>query len=374
MAVRAPTGPPTVVAAGATFFSGDGFGSDMSSPTVEQTYLGDTGLEVSRLCLGTGAFGSDEEWHIGDERQCLDLVETALDLGITFFDTANTYAKGESEEILGRAIDGCREDVVLASKVGSPMGAGPNDSGLSRRHVIEQAHASLDRLGTDYLDLYYVHRWDDATPIEETLAALDHLVEEGLVHYLGASTMASWRCMKALGTSDAAGYERFVCLQPEYNLVGRHEECNLLPVAADQNLGVVSWSPLAAGFLATGYETDESDDAASDDLTEDQWADDATDGQRADDRTPATWRKRWPFDVADGKAVRGVVADLAAEREATPIQVAIAWVLQSDLVDAPIVGPRTPAELRECVGALDVTLSRDDVDRLEEPIDPVWQG
>jgi len=320
--------------------------------TMEYTRLGSTGLEISRLCLGCLNLGSEREWMLNDREAGIELVEHALGAGITFLDTANAYSHGESEEIVGEAISEYdREELVLATKVYMPMGEGPNKGGLSRKHILDQVEGSLDRLGTDYIDLYQIHRWDDHTPIEETLSALDSLVREGKVRYLGASTMAGWQFSKALYRADLAGYERFSCMQPEYNLVDRHEEANLLPVCADQGIGVIPWSPLAGGFLAGRYERDEampeSGRAATDVYTEARL-------------TERNWR------------VLDIVRDLAAAKGVTPAQVSLAWLLHKEVVDAPIVGPRRPDHLDDSLGALDVSLTDEEIERLEEPIVPQW--
>lgn len=207
---------------------------------MQYTQLGETGLEVSRLCLGCLNFGSEEKWMMKNRDASIEIIERALELEINFFDTANAYSCGESESILGEAIQGHdREKLVIATKVCHEMGDGPNKRGLSRKHILDQIEGSLDRLGTDYVDLYQIHRWDKNTPIEETLAALNYLVTSGKVRYIGASTMAGWQFSKALYTADREGYERFVCMQPEYNLVDRHEEANLLPICTEENIGVI---------------------------------------------------------------------------------------------------------------------------------------
>ena len=319
---------------------------------MEYTKLGATGLDVSRFCLGCMNFGSAEEWMMNDRAASIDLIERALELGINFFDTANAYSNGESEAILGEALDGHdREELVIASKVYFGMGDGPNKRGLSRKHILDQVEASLQRLDTDYIDLYQIHRWDDATPIEETLSALDYLVESGKVRYLGASTMAGWQLSKALYTADIEGFERFSCLQPEYNLVDRHEEANLLPICADEALGVIPWSPLAGGFLTGKYER----------------TDDTPEGTRAD--TDEYTRNR--FTEANWQ-VLDAVRDIAETKDATPAQVSLAWLLHKDVVDAPIIGPRRVDHLEENVEALAVELSDDEIARLEDPIFPQW--
>jgi len=318
---------------------------------MEYTTLGPTGMEVSRLCLGCMNFGSGQPWMADDEGQAHAVIDRALELGINFFDTANVYSRGESEAILGRALaDRDRAELVVATKVYGPMFDGPNGQGLSRKHVLDQARASLDRLDTDYIDLYQIHRWDDTTPIVETLSALDSLVEEGLVRYVGASTMPAWQLMKALHEAEVNNYERFVSTQCEYNLVDRHEEANALPLCADQGLGVIPWSPLAGGFLADKYERGE----------------DPEEGRAATDEF---MDKRFS---EEGWAVLEVVRELAAAKDATAVQVALAWLLHKDVVDAPIVGPRTVEHLEDNAGALDVSLSPEEIERLEAPVAPVW--
>ncbi|MFC6725564.1 aldo/keto reductase, partial [Halobium palmae] len=274
---------------------------------MEYTKLGSTGLDVSRLCLGCMNFGSGAEWMMNDREAGVDLIREALDAGVNFLDTANIYSQGESEEIVGEAIEGYdRDELVVATKVYGDVGEGPNKSGLSRKHVLDQVEASLDRLGTEYIDLYQIHRWDEGTDVEETLSALNRLVETGKVRYIGASTTTAYRFTKALYTSDVEGYERFACMQPEYNAVDRHEEANLLPVCEGEGVGVIPWSPLAGGFLTGKYERDadpeeglraDADQYTRDRFTEENWA------------------------VLD--EIRGV----ADEIDATPVQVSLAWLL-----------------------------------------------
>ncbi|WP_224449464.1 aldo/keto reductase [Haloprofundus salilacus] len=319
---------------------------------MEYTKLGDTGLEVSRFCLGCMNFGSGAEWMMNDEEASIELIHRALDLGINFLDTANVYSRGESEEIVGKAIEGRnRDELVVATKVYGEMGDYPNGQGLSRKHILDQAEASLERLGTDYIDLYQIHRWDDETPIEETLSALSHLVETGKVRYIGASTMTSYQFTKALYTSDIEEYERFTCMQPEYNAVDRHEEANLLPVCDGEGVGVIPWSPLAGGFLTGKYERDG-------DVEEGLRAD--TDEYTQDRFTEENW------------TVLDEIRAVADEKDATPAQVSLAWLLHKPVVTAPIIGPRSVEHLEENVGALDVNLSADEVERIESPKTPQW--
>ncbi|WP_394347933.1 aldo/keto reductase [Halorussus salinisoli] len=318
---------------------------------MEYTTLGDTGLEVSRFCLGCMNFGSDREWMIGDEERSHEIIDRAIDLGINFLDTANVYSHGESERIVGDVIEEYdREELVIATKVYGSMGDGPNKQGLSRKHILDQVEGSLDRLGTDYIDLYQIHRWDETTPIEETLHALDHLVETGKVRYIGASTMAAWQFTQALYESDLDDYARFTCMQPQYNLVDRQEEENVLPVCADQGIGVVPWSPLGGGFLTGKYDRDsepEEGRAATDEHTYERFTD-----------------ENW--------AVLDAVREVADEKGVTPAQVSLAWLLHQPVVDSPIIGPRSIDHLEENVAALDVSLSDEERERLEAPKNPVW--
>jgi aryl-alcohol dehydrogenase-like predicted oxidoreductase len=319
---------------------------------MEYTTLGDTGLEVSRLCLGAMNFGSEYEWMINDESKSLELIDRALEMGINFIDTANVYSTGESEEIVGKAIeDRDREELVIATKVYGDMGDGPNKQGLSRKHILDQVEGSLERLGTDYIDLYQIHRWDDSTPIAETLDALDYLVETGKVRYIGASTMTSYQFTKALYTADVTDRTRFDCMQPEYNAVDRHEEANLLPVCEGEGVGVIPWSPLAGGFLTGKYHRD----------------DDPESGTRAD--TDEYTRKRF---TEENWAVLDEVRAIADERGATPAQVSLSWLLHKDVVTAPIIGPRRLDHLEENVGALEVSLTPDEIARIDDPKTPRW--
>jgi len=319
---------------------------------MEYTKLGSTGLEISQLCLGCMNFGSDAAWMINDRDESIQLIHEALDSGINFLDTANVYSFGESEEIVGEAIASRnRDELVVGTKVYSEMRDGPNGSGLSRKHIIDQAYASLDRLGVEYIDLYQIHRYDQSTPIEETLAALTHLVDEGVVRYLGASTMTAYQFTKALYTADREDYERFVSMQPEYNAVDRHEEANILPVCESEGIGVVPWSPLAGGFLTGKYDRDgeipEGTRAADDEYTQNRFRD-----------------ENW--------AVVEAIEEIAAAKSVTPPQVAIAWLLEQEAVDAPIIGPRTSEHLQDLLGALEVDLSSDDLERIEAPLTPRW--
>ena len=288
---------------------------------------------------------------VGDEDAAHEIIDRAIDAGINVLDTANVYSHGESERIVGNAIQGRRDELVVTSKVFGRMRGGPNGQGLSRKHVLEQVDRTLDRLGTDYLDLYQIHRWDEHTPIEETLSALSSLVDEGTVRYVGASTMAAWQFTKALYEADEHGLERFDSMQLEYSLVDRHEEQNLLPVCADQDVGTLAWSPLAGGFLAGLYDREDDPDNGS------RAAEDPYMEQRF---TEENW------------AVLDVVRDLADARDVTMAQVSLAWLLHKESIDAPIIGPTTIEELDDSIAALDVSLSDEEIDRLEAPKSPSW--
>jgi aryl-alcohol dehydrogenase-like predicted oxidoreductase len=311
-----------------------------------------TGLEVSSLCLGCWNFGSEEPWMVGDDDEAKRVIDAAINAGINVIDTANVYSHGESERIVGDAIaEYDRDELVVTSKVFGRMREGPNGQGLSRKHILEQVDRTLDRLGTEYLDLYQIHRWDVTTPIAETLAALNTLVEDGLVRYVGASTMAAWKFTKALYEADARQLERFASMQLEYSLVARHEEQNLLPVCADQEVGTLAWSPLAGGFLADQY--DRSDRPA--------------DGTRAAEDPYMDTRftdENW--------AVLDVVKDLATDHDVTPAQISLAWLLEKDAIDGVIIGPNSIAHLEDSLGALSVSLSDDELRRLEAPKTPTW--
>jgi aryl-alcohol dehydrogenase-like predicted oxidoreductase len=314
--------------------------------------LGSSGLKVSRICMGMMSYGSQTErrWHLGED-EAEPILRRAVEAGVTFFDTADTYSDGLTEEITGRLLAklfGRRDDYVLATKVFFPMGPGPNDRGLSRKHILAAVDASLRRLGTDYVDLYQIHRWDDETPIEETMAALDDVVRAGKARCLGASSMYAWQFAKAQHAATAAGWTRFTSMQNHYNLVYREEEREMIPLCLDQGVGCIPWSPLARGLLAGSRErggTQRTVRAASDPLAEELYGED-------------------DFDVVD--AVRAV----AAERGLPPAQVALAWLLGKPAVTAPVVGATRLRHLEDTIAAVEVTLSDDEVARLEAPYRP----
>ena len=319
---------------------------------MKYTRLGSSGLKVSRIALGMMSYGSKTEraWHLGED-EAEPIVRRAVEAGVTFFDTADVYSDGLTEEITGRLLAklfGRRDDYVLATKVYFPTGPGPNDRGLSRKHVLAAIDASLTRLGTDHVDLYQVHRWDDETPIGETMEALHDVVRAGKARYLGASSMYAWQFAKAQHTATAAGWTRFTSMQNHYNLVYREEERETIPLCLDQGVGCIPWSPLARGLLAGNRErggTRRTVRAGADPLADDMYGDD-------------------DFDVVD------VVRAVAAERGASPAQVALAWLLGRPAVTAPIVGATRLGHLEEAVGAVEVTLSDDEVARLEAPYRP----
>jgi len=308
---------------------------------MQYSRLGATGLKVSRLCLGCMSFGSGFSWMV-PEAQSFQVLRHALDLGINFFDTADVYSDGESEQILGRALRHFgvkREDVVIATKVYQPTGPGPNDRGLSRKHILHSIDASLARLGLDYVDLYQIHRFDLETPIDETLDALDSLVRAGKVRYLGASTMAAWQFAKMLHRADRLGLARFVSMQNNYSLLYREEEREMIPLCRDEGVGLIPYSPIGGGLLAGSRRT----------------------GTVRSQTPMARDRFRRPAD----EAVIDAVAAVAARHAVAPAQVAIAWLLAQPGLTAPIVGATRPAQLDDHAAAVDMTLSAQDIAQLE---------
>ena len=318
---------------------------------MEYTTLGRTGMEVSRICLGCMSFGSPEwrDWVL-DEEESLPIIERAIDLGINFFDSANMYSRGESERVLGRALEGRREESVVATKCYFQMDEdNPHSGGLSRKAIEQELAASLDRLGMETVDLYQIHRWDEDTPIETTLRALDDAVRRGQVRHLGASSMWAYQFARALHTSDRLGLDRFATMQNHYNLLYREEEREMLPLCAEADIGVIPWSPLARGYLARPHE-----------------AFDATTRGESDD-----YAREHPYFEGNGREINERVAELADENDASMAQIALAWLLHQDAVDAPIVGTTSIEHLEEAVAALDISLSASDQSWLEEPYEPV---
>ena len=315
--------------------------------------LGRTGLEVSRLCLGCMSYG-DPGWRpwVLDEEASRTHFRRALDLGINFFDTADMYSRGRSEEVTGRMLRemASRHDYVLATKVYFPAEKkGPNREGLSRKHILEACDASLRRLGTDFIDLYQVHRWDPDTPYEETLSALDALLRAGKVRYLGASSMAAWQFARALYTSHRHGWERFVSMQNHYNLVYREEEREMIPLCIAEGVGLVPWSPLARGFLSGSRKRGEEKETAR---------------ARSDEFADKLYFRAEDFDVLDA------LLEVAKARDLPPARVALAWLLSRPGVVAPIIGATKLPHLEDAVAALEVKLSADEIARLEAPYRP----
>jgi aryl-alcohol dehydrogenase-like predicted oxidoreductase len=318
---------------------------------MQYTKLGHTGLEVSKICLGCMSFGDaatgNHEWTL-DEASSRPFIQAALDAGINFFDTANVYSLGTSEEIVGRALADManRDEVVIATKVHGPMRKGRNAMGLSRKAIMTEVDASLRRLGTDYIDLYQIHRWDPRTPIEETIEALHDVVKSGKVRYVGASSMWAWQFSKALYTSELHGWTQFVSMQNHYNLLNREEEREMMPLCLDRGIAVIPWSPLARGKL-----------------TRDR---DATTARSETDEFGKTL-----YDTsADDRLIVERVAEVAAGRGVSRAQVALAWMLSKSFVTAPIVGATKPHHIDDAVAAVDLELSDDEIARLEEPYGP----
>ena len=318
---------------------------------MEYTRLGSAGVQVSRLCLGCMTYGTPtwREWVL-DDAHSRPFFHRALDAGINFFDTADIYSLGVSEEVTGRALGQVRRDsVVIATKVYNPMSADPNDQGLSRQHILHSIDASLKRLGTDYVDLYQIHRYDPHTPIEETLDALDAVVRAGKARYIGASSMWAWQFGRMLTTSDRRHAARFVTMQNHYNLVYREEEREMIPLCRAEGIGLIPWSPLARGFL-----------------TGNRRAQDYGDTSRA--KTDALAQKYYyqPSDFA----VVDAVARVAARRGVSNAQVALAWVLAQPGVTAPIIGASKLSHLEEALQAMELRLTVEEIDELGAPYQP----
>jgi aryl-alcohol dehydrogenase-like predicted oxidoreductase len=312
---------------------------------MEYSRLGNTGLMVSELCLGCMTFGQE-----ADEETSSEIVGRFLDAGGNFLDTADVYSKGVSEEITGRALRGVRDDVVLATKVRFPMGEGPNDVGLSRKHIMQGCEDSLRRLGTDYIDLYQVHCWDAATPLEETLSALTDLVRSGKVRYIGVSNFTGWQLMRSLDVSEAGGFERFVCLQPQYSLVERNIEREVLPVCVEEGLGVIPWSPLGGGFLSGKYRRDEE----------------PPEGSRISEAVESMeeyWDRRA---TVRNWAALDVVGRISEETGKSYAQISLNWLLRQDGVTAPIIGARTLEQLEDNIGASGWKLTGEQVEELSK--------
>jgi aryl-alcohol dehydrogenase-like predicted oxidoreductase len=316
---------------------------------MEYVKLGTTGLEVSRICLGCMSFGEPDRgahsWSLDEERS-RPLIRQALEAGINFFDTANVYSAGSSEEITGRALKDFanRDEIVLATKLNERMRPGPNGAGLSRKAVFSEIDNSLRRLGTDYIDLYQIHRWDASVPIEETLDALNDVVRAGKVRYIGASSMWAWQFAKALHTSERNGWSRFVTMQNHYNLLYREEEREMLPLCADQCVGVIPWSPLARGKLTRDW--------------------DATTTRSETDEFGRTL-----YTDSDREIVE-TVAGIATARGVPRARIALAWLLARPTVTAPIIGATKLEHISDAVAAVGITLGEDEIAQLEKPYTP----
>ena len=316
---------------------------------MEYTNLGRTGLRVSRVCLGMMSFGngSDRPWVL-DEDGADPIVRAAVEGGITFFDTADTYSAGASEVATGRLLPKylSRDEMVVATKVYMPMTPGENGWGLSAKHILAGIDASLDRLGMEYVDLYQIHRWDNRTPIEETMEALHDVVRSGKARYIGASSMFAWQFAKAQAVADAHGWTRFVSMQNHYNLIYREEEREMIPQCIDQGVGVIPWSPLARGVLAGNRNRS---------------GEKHTTRSGTDDFTDYLYSQPTDFDVVER------VAEVAGERGVPAAQVALAWLLHKKGVTAPIVGATKPGHLADALAAEALTLDATEIERLEEP-------
>ncbi len=311
--------------------------------------LGKTGLKVSELCMGTMTFGGRGMWTaIGTlpQDQVNALVKQSVDAGINFIDTANVYSEGLSEQMTGRAIRDLglkRDELVIATKVRGVMGKGPNDSGLSRKHILQQANASLERLNIDYIDLYQIHGFDAQTPMEETLDALDTLVKSGKVRYIGCSNLAAWQIMKALGISAQGHLSKFVSLQAYYTVAGRDLEREIVPLLLDQGLGLMVWSPLAGGFLSGKYHRDSQ----------------PTEGRRINFDFPPV-NKEKAFNII------GVMQTMADEKQVTVAQIALAWLLHQPLVTSVIIGANKSEQLKDNINSIHVEFTEDEMNTLNE--------
>ena len=318
---------------------------------MQYTTLGDTGMEVSRICLGCMSFGSSD-WRpwVLDEDDAEPIIERAIDLGVNFFDTANMYSNGESERVLGNALEGYREESVVATKCYFQMDEdNPHSGGLSRKAIEQELEHSLDRLGMDTIDLYQIHRWDDDTPIETTMRAMDDAARRGKVRHVGASSMWAYQFADSLHTSERLDLERFVSMQNHYNLVYREEEREMLPLCDQENVGVLPWSPLARGYLTRPHED--------------------IDATRRGESEEHMYRH--PYREGGGQEINERVAELAAEKDVTMAQIALAWLFHQDVVTSPIVGTTSVEHLEQAVEALDISLSSSDQEYLEAPYEPV---
>ncbi|GAB2532502.1 aldo/keto reductase [Gracilibacillus alcaliphilus] len=311
--------------------------------------LGKTGLDVSRLCLGCMGFGDANRWihkWVLNEKETRPIIKKALDLGINFFDTANVYSNGTSEEFVGKALKeyAKRDEIVLATKVFFPMNDRPNGKGLSRKAIMTEIDNSLQRLGTDYVDLYQIHRWDYHTPIEETMEALHDVVKAGKVRYIGASAMYAWQFQKALHVAEKNNWTRFISMQNHYNLIYREEEREMMPLCREEGIGVIPYSPLASGRLTRDW-NESTYRSSTDEVAKDKYDHTAEDDRKVIER----------------------VAEIAQKRQVPRVQIAIAWLLHKQPVTAPIIGATKTDHLETATGALSVSLSDEEIAYLEEP-------
>jgi 1-deoxyxylulose-5-phosphate synthase len=318
---------------------------------MEYIRFGSTGMKVSRICLGCMSYGQPTErwpWTI-DEEHSRPFIQRALELGINFFDTADVYANGSSETIVGRALRdfASRDEVVIATKVYFDISPKPNDRGLSRKHILSSIDASLKRLGTDYVDLYQIHRWDYDTTIEETLEALHDVVRAGKARYIGASSMYAWQFTKALYTADVHGWTRFASMQPHYNLIYREEEREMLPLCQDQKIAVIPWAPLAKGRLARKPSKEEDETIRA--------------------QTDAIGKRLY---TAEDLSISQRVSDVAEAHGVPMAQVALAWMLSKPVITAPIIGATKPHHLEDAAAALSIKLTPDEIQHLEEAYQP----
>lgn len=311
-------------------------------------FMGKTGLKVTELCLGAMTFGRE-----ADEELSFRILDRFVEAGGNFIDTADVYSRGVSEEIVGRWLKGkSRDSLVIATKVRFPMGEGPNEVGLSRKHILAGVEASLRRLGTDYIDLYQVHCWDRVTPLEETLSTLNSLVQSGKVRYIGASNFNGWQLQKAIDLSLTSGWEPFTCLQPQYNLLCRSTEWELLPLCQNEGLGVIPWSPLRGGWLSGKFRRGMTAPVA---------------GSRIEKAEQEGWSESWSrYNNEHTWGVIDVLLAVAEQAGKSPAQVAINWLLQQPAVTAPIIGARNMEQLEDNLGASGWSLTPEQIARLDE--------
>jgi 1-deoxyxylulose-5-phosphate synthase len=319
---------------------------------MEYIRFGSTGLKVSRICLGCMSYGQPAEGNqwVLDEEHSRPYIQRALEAGINFFDTADVYSSGMSETVVGRALHdfATRDELVIATKVHFPMGKGPNDRGLSRKHILSSIDASLKRLGTDYVDLYQIHRWDYETPIEETLEALHDVVRSGKARYIGASAMHAWQFAKALFTADLHGWTRFVSMQPHYNLIYREDEREMLPLCQDQKIAVIPFSPLARGMLTRKPSKEQNETL----------------------RVQTDTLVKTRYSREDNVVIEQRVSELAEKRGLPMAQVALAWMLSKPIVTSPIIGATKPHHLEDAIAATSIQLTPEEIRQLEEPYQP----